>query len=41
MKNAKNLFFAVQVEKAEKYNVQKVMEKKGFFTFYDKEKNYF
>ena len=40
MKNAKNLFFAVQVEKSEKNNLQKNGEK-SFFTCYDKEKNYF
>ena len=33
MKNAKNLFFAVQTEKTEKHNLQKEWRKKLFFTF--------
>ena len=37
LKNAKNLFFAVQIEKTEKNNFQKNGEK-SFFTFYEKEK---
>ena len=41
MKNAKNLFLAVQIKKTEKNNLQKRMEKKAFFNFYDIEKNYF
>ena len=39
MKNAKNLFFAVQIEKTDKNNLQKEWRKKLSFTFYDKEKN--
>ena len=37
MKNAKNLFFAVQIEKTEKKIICKKNGEKTFFTFYDKE----
>ena len=33
MKNAKNLFFAVQIEKTEKNNLQKEWRKKAFLLF--------
>ena len=36
----KKFFFAFQIEKTEK-KFAKRMEKKSFFTFYDKEKNFF
>ena len=39
MKNARNHFFAVQIEKTKTNNSKKNGEK-SFFTFYDKEKNY-
>ena len=39
LKNAKNLFFAVQIEKTEKNNLQREW-RKMLFAFYDKEKNY-
>ena len=39
-KNAKNLFFAVQIEKTENKICRKNGEK-SFLTFYDKGKNYF
>ena len=39
-KNAKNLFFAVQIENTEKNNLQKEWRKKLCY-FYDKEKNCF
>ena len=39
MKNAKNIFFAVQTDKIDNNNLQKEWKKKAFFTFYDKEKN--
>ena len=35
MKSAKNLFFAFQIEKTEKRNLQKEWRKKTLFTFYD------
>ena len=40
MKNAKNLVFAIQIEKTENNSLQKECRKKIFFTFYDKEENY-
>ena len=41
MKNAKNLFFAVQIEKITKNNLQKKMEKKSFLLFTIKRKTIF
>ena len=38
MKNAKNLFFAVQIEKTEKNNLQKEWRKKLFILFTIKRK---
>ena len=38
MKNAKNLFFAVQTEKTEKHNLQKEWRKKLFLLFKIKRK---
>ena len=40
LKNAKNLFFAVQIEKTEKNNFQKEWRKKLFYFLRERKKNY-